>query len=77
MASVRTTTHSYPQQEITAMRSFYGGKKCAITRNTDSVHWAHILDAALDVSNPRVRLSFLCHIQILNTKPLAPVDVGP
>ena len=78
MQSVPTlaTTHVYPAEELTAMRIIYGGKKCIITRNTDSVRWAHILEV-LDINNPCVQRSFLFHITILNTEPLAPVDVGP
>jgi hypothetical protein len=62
MPTVRTATHAYPAEELSVLRGFYGGKKCVVTRNTDSVQWAHILDAALDVSNPHVRYYHFCSI---------------
>ena len=53
--SVRTTTHYYPAEEIDAMTAFYQGKKCVVTRNQEVADWAHMLDAALETSNTRVR----------------------
>jgi hypothetical protein len=58
----RTTTHAYPREEIRAMTEFYGGKTCVLTHNRETVHWAHMLDAALSSSNQRVRDTF--HLQI-------------
>jgi hypothetical protein len=53
MASVRTVTHTYPQEEVNAMTDFYGGKRCVISLTLPGVHWGHTLDAALGLSNTR------------------------
>ncbi|KAK2462053.1 hypothetical protein APHAL10511_006516 [Amanita phalloides] len=53
--SVRTVTHVYPQEELNAMRAFYGGKCCVITQNTTGIQWSHMLDAALESSNTRLQ----------------------
>ncbi len=36
------------------MERFYGGKKCVTEQKMTGVKWAHLLDAALTTSNPRV-----------------------
>ncbi|KAJ7130260.1 hypothetical protein C8R44DRAFT_978392 [Mycena epipterygia] len=46
MASIHTSRHSYPVQEIRAMENFYGGKRCCITKSINSVEWSHQLNAA-------------------------------
>jgi hypothetical protein len=55
--TLRTTAHSYPQEEIDAMTRHYGGKRCIITKTLQAVNWCHVLDsdAALETSNGRVR----------------------
>ena len=64
--TLRTTTHSYPTEELDAMVTFYGGKRSVITQQTVSVQWAHILDADLDSTNSRVRPHNYCHSLVLN-----------
>ena len=54
----RTTTHDYPREEIRAMMDFYDGKTCVLTHNQLTVHWAHMLDAALSTSHQRVQHTF-------------------
>jgi hypothetical protein len=54
MATIRTTGHDYPREEVTALERFYGGKKCVIEKKTTGVIWAHMLDVALTTSNHRV-----------------------
>jgi hypothetical protein len=79
MRSERTATHYYPAPEVTAMTAFYGGKnlECIISERTSSVTWSHMLNAPLGHSNRRVRPTNLpFHILILNTRLIAPVDVG-
>ena len=49
------TTYSYPKEEEDAMRAFYNGKRCVITFS-DVAEWAHMLDAALESSNPQVSI---------------------
>ena len=50
-----TTTHDYPKVEERAMMAFYGGKTCLLRCQSIGVQWAHVLNASLDTSNPRVR----------------------
>ena len=59
MPSVRTNAHSYPQAEINAMTTFYGGKKCVIELMSGGTQWSHILDTALEPSNKRVSQSLI------------------
>jgi len=70
--SVRTITHSYPKEETDAMELFYGGKKCVITNLSRNVQWFHMLDAALGVSSPRVRLNvyWILH-KVANHEPIS------
>ena len=58
MSTIRSTGHDYPREEINAMLEFYGSKKCIISKSTNSVQWAHIMDAALGTSDAHV-ISFL------------------
>ncbi|KAI0288056.1 hypothetical protein BC826DRAFT_971785 [Russula brevipes] len=51
----RTTTHEYPHEEIRAIMDFYGGMTCVLTRNRQTVQWAHLLDAAFLTSDQRVQ----------------------
>jgi len=51
--TVRTIAHSYPQEELDAMKNFYGGKRCVITKVLHSVQWSHTLEA-LEPSNMRL-----------------------
>ncbi len=53
MPTIRTTAHSYPQEEVTAMTRFYHGKRCVVTL-VDVAQWAHILDAAPSSSTSEV-----------------------
>jgi hypothetical protein len=64
----RTTTHAYPREEIRAMTEFYGGKTCVLTRNRLTVHWAHMLDAALSTSNQGVHTFHLQLSSMLTLK---------
>ena len=52
--SVRTPTHSYPQDELDEMTNYYGGKRCVVTLMLGSVEWSHTLDANPESSNMRV-----------------------
>lgn len=38
-----SVAHHYPLPEVRAMTAFYGGKKCVITNNFQSVQWSHML----------------------------------
>lgn len=69
--TLRTATHSCPQEEINAMKHFYGGKRCFLTRVDHSVEWAHCLDAALEASNERVSKSLVFCAMVLKVLLLA------
>jgi hypothetical protein len=60
MASDRVTSHYIPQEERNAMERFYHSKRCVIEKKLGGVKWAHMLDAALDTSNDRVRQILTC-----------------
>ena len=51
MESERTAIHIYPAEEVAAMRAFYGGETCVVSR-INIARWAHMLDAALSSSTP-------------------------
>jgi len=61
--TVRTSTHNYPYEEVHAMMDFYDGKTCVLTHNRLTVHWAHILDAALPTSHERLRWMLERHLR--------------
>ena len=72
--TVRTETHYYPADEINAMRAFYNGKTCVVSGDGP----AHMLDAALGISNIRVKQAVLLSLtQILKIGLLASMDVRP
>ncbi|KAJ7127534.1 hypothetical protein C8R43DRAFT_1240296 [Mycena crocata] len=52
--TIRTNTHYYPVEEVTAMERFYGGKRCVYTLTQVAVDWSHQLDAALVSSTSRL-----------------------
>jgi len=56
--TIRTKAHAYPREEIEAMIKFYGGKRCVITNKVKAIEWCHILDGAIESSNPRVSSLF-------------------
>jgi hypothetical protein len=46
---VYSSVHA-PQQELDAMISFYGGKRCVIQRMLTAVEWSYILDPSNEIS---------------------------
>jgi hypothetical protein len=46
-----------PEEELSAMRLFYGGKKCVVCADGDIINWAPMLDASFEPSNKRVSKS--------------------
>ena len=59
------------------MRAFYNGKTCVVCGD-GRAQWAHMLDAALEISNIRVKQAFLLSLtQILKIGSLASMDVRP